>query len=290
MGAIVRRERLVALLRVKDAHEHIARWLAAVSRVADEVVAVDNGSADHTRAALDDSPKVTRVASTEGFDEGRDKNMLLELARERGADWMLWLDVDEIPEAALTRGRVEDMMSTSIWNRYYFKRMHMVTQREFGASPYWLWYSARHDRIMWRDSPRTYFSNQPFNNGLIRGVGGPVWYSHYRIAHYGSADQEALERKIAAYRLIDPSMEETYERIRMTGVRTWKWRERNEAPLLTLGQDVLFDVLSASRAVGRLPHRVLSSFSELSASRRGRGGGAGSRTTLRADDNGDGSA
>ena len=68
---------------------------------------------------------------TEGYDEGRDKNMLYAMMRKRNPDWCLWLDVDEIFEPQLTRKDFDRLMSRSWINKYGFRRFHFIDYEPF---------------------------------------------------------------------------------------------------------------------------------------------------------------
>ena len=90
--------KLVVLLRVKDGIYFVHDWLKCFEKIADEIVVVDNSSSDGTYEILKSHHKVVEIVQTEGYNEGRDKNMLYGLARKRNPDWCIWLDIDEIFE------------------------------------------------------------------------------------------------------------------------------------------------------------------------------------------------
>jgi hypothetical protein len=206
------------------------------------------------------------IDSTEGFDEGRDKNLVYNRARERKPDWVLWLDIDEIFESRLTRDRLDKLMASQIVTRFFFRRLHMIDSVHFNMHPHWFKLTCWPDRVMWREQKSGYFNNVSFNNGLIRGIRGLQWISHYRIKHLGYVDKVYMQRKTDIYRSVDPSLEGTYVRMQHRHPVAWKWREFTDAPVLVTTQNVLMDIcLSfryASVAALRLQKRIQDCFSQ----------------------------
>ena len=88
--------KFIVMLRVKDGMLFADEWLRCFEKLADEIVVLDNGSTDGTFELLQVHPKVTDIIRTEGYNEGRDKNLLYEHVRRRKPDWILWVDIDEI--------------------------------------------------------------------------------------------------------------------------------------------------------------------------------------------------
>lgn len=193
------------LLRVKDSLIFINEWLDRYKDIADEIVALDNGSTDGTLEILRTNPKVVQVLQTEGYNEGRDKNMLYDAARKRNPDWLLWLDADEILEPQVTRKDFDKMMNSKIVDRFAFRRFHFIDRGHFAGSAYWLKYSSGPDRLLWREKPSGYFKNVILDSPNVKGIGGLKAYTNIRLKHLGYINKALVDKKADTYRQIDPN-------------------------------------------------------------------------------------
>jgi glycosyltransferase involved in cell wall biosynthesis len=92
---------LVCLLCVRDGERALPGFLDAVAKLADAVVAVDDGSVDRTATILKEHPLVKaqlarpRSAGVASADEADNRNRLLDAAATLRPRWILCLDVDE---------------------------------------------------------------------------------------------------------------------------------------------------------------------------------------------------
>lgn len=249
--------KLVAMLRVKDGILFINEWLENISRLVDEIVAVDNGSTDGTYEILKFCPKVVEITQTSGFHEGRDKVILYEMARKRNPDWCLWLDVDEIFEKALTKEKIEKLTSNNKVNRYFFRRFHLVDKENFNADWRWIKYTSEFDRVLWREQKTGYFEDLKFNNGLIKGISGRNKVSHYRLKHLGYVDKREVDKKIGIYREIDPILEIAYQSIIFVNPRTIRWKESfGLAKIKVLSLNLLLDIIFIFKfSIRKIKHR-----------------------------------
>ena len=215
--------KLVALLRVKDGIFFTKDWLECYERLVDEIVVLDNGSTDGTFEMLAAHPKVVATARTRDYDEGRDKNMMYAMARERKPDWCIWVDIDEIFEPELTRAHFNKLMSRSWVNKYDFRRFHFVDRAHFAGSWYRLNYSSGHDRVMWRESPAGYFENIIIDSPNVKGIKGIKLHTNYRLKHLGYINKELVDRKADIYRAIVPQKETTFQKMYMRDEKLIKW-------------------------------------------------------------------
>lgn len=93
--------RLVCLLPARNCAEDLPGYLHSVSRFADAVVALDDGSTDETRSVLAAHPFVRIILSNPrrvgygGWNDSANRNRLLAAAAELNPEWILSLDADE---------------------------------------------------------------------------------------------------------------------------------------------------------------------------------------------------
>jgi glycosyltransferase involved in cell wall biosynthesis len=221
--------KLVALLRVKDGILFLDQWLKRMEALVDEIVVVDNGSTDGTLEILKTHPKVVDIAQTEGFDEGRDKILVYDLARKRKPDWCIWLDVDEIFEDRLTRSDLDKLMQSLYFTKYRFRRFHLHNDKDhFQAAWSKLLITAWADRIMWKEQSSGYFHSLKIHNGNVQGIKGYTRFSVYRLKHYGYLHSDWIRKKTLLYLSVDnnPVNQKLYKKHENQKVKTWRWREK----------------------------------------------------------------
>lgn len=221
--------KLVVMLRVKDGIFFVHEWLENVGKLVDEIVVVDNGSTDGTFEVLKAHPKVADIVQTEGFNEGRDKNLVYAMARKRNPDWCLWIDVDELFEPELTRADFERLMRSKIVNKYGFRRFHFVDREHFAGSRYRLHYSAGHDRLLWRESPQGYFEDVIIDSPNVKGISGLRVNTDFRLKHLGYINKEIVDKKADIYRAIIPEKEETFQEMYLHNERKIKWEDKRSS-------------------------------------------------------------
>ncbi len=202
--------KLAAILRIKDQILTIDECMSKLSTIADDIIVVDNGSTDGTLDAYGAYPKIRKVLHTVGFDEGRDKIMVLNEAKKLDPEWILWIDADEIFEKHFTREIAERYMRSK-YNRVVFRMCNFWLDRVHCRydGPYYL-YTLHPQRSMWRNMPSAYFIDKKIHNGDIRGVPGKTFISAYRLKHYGYSDPEKMRQKRELYMKTDPNGSRDY--------------------------------------------------------------------------------
>ena len=250
--------RLVVMLRIKDGLFFVREWLRCFEKLADEIVVVDNGSTDGTYEILKAHPKVVDICRTQGFNEGRDKNLLYNNARKRRPDWCLWVDVDEIFEPGITRKHFEKLMNNSLFNKYGFRRFHFIDREHFAGSPSRLNYTAGHDRIMWRENASGYFENVIIDSPNVKGIKGLQWNTTFRIKHLGYINKELVDKKADIYRAIIPDKENILQEMYMHGERKIKWiDDRNSLKVRAL--NFLLTCVRLKTVPGRILRKIFDS-------------------------------
>jgi glycosyltransferase involved in cell wall biosynthesis len=247
--------KLVVMLRVKDGMFFVKEWLECFEKLADEIVVLDNGSTDGTYEALKAHPKVVDIIRTEGYNEGRDKNLLYTHTRMRSPDWCLWLDIDEIFEPGLTRAHFDRLMRSKVYNKFAFRRFHFTDREHFAGSWYRLNYSSGHDRIMWRENPAGYFQDLIIDSPNVKGIKGLKKNTNFRLKHLGYINKELVDKKAEIYRAIIPEKEEIFQSMYLRGEREIKWiDDRNSLKVIMMNN--LLSAIQMTHIVPKVINRI----------------------------------
>jgi glycosyltransferase involved in cell wall biosynthesis len=188
----------------------IHECMSKLSEIVDDIVIVDNGSTDGTIEAYDKYSKIKKVLHTVGFNEGRDKIMVLDEAKRLNPDWILWIDADEVFENNFSRSVVEKYMCSK-YNRITFRMCNFWLDRIHCRydNPYYL-YTLHPQRSMWRNMSTAYFFDKKIHNGDIQGVLGKSYISPYRLKHFGYSDADKMRQKKALYIQTDSNSSRDY--------------------------------------------------------------------------------
>jgi len=247
--------KLIVMLRVKDGLFYVNEWLSCFEKLADEIVVLDNGSTDGTYEILKAHPKVTDIVRTEGYNEGRDKNLMYAHARKRNPDWLLWLDIDEIFEPGLTRQHFDKLMRSRFVNKYSFRRFHFIDREHFAGSWYRLNYSSGHDRIMWRENPAGYFQDLIIDSPNVKGITGLNVGTNFRLKHLGYINKEIVDKKADLYRSIIPDKEDIFQSMYLNGEKKIKWvDDRNSFKVV--GLNVLLSFIQLSHLFPKVKNKL----------------------------------
>ena len=248
--------KLVVMLRVKDGIFFVHDWLQCFEKLADEIVVLDNGSTDGTYEVLAAHPKVVDIVRTEGFHEGRDKNLMYAHVRKRNPDWCLWVDVDEIFEPELTRKDFDRLMSRSYVNKYAFRRFHFIDRENFAGSRFRLNYTAGHDRIMWREASTGYFENLLLDSPNVKGIRGLKVNTNFRLKHTGYINKEIVDKKKELYLgLLAPEKKDSLKEMYLDNEKKIRWIDkRNHAKVVLL--NMLLNMFLARQLFGKVKSRA----------------------------------
>jgi glycosyltransferase involved in cell wall biosynthesis len=218
--------KFVVMLRVKDGMLFAEEWLQCFEKLADEIVVLDNGSTDGTYDYLKTHPKVVDIVRTEGYNEGRDKNLLYENVRRRKPDWVLWIDIDEIFEPGLTRKHFDRLMKNPFVNKYGFRRYHFIDKEHFAGSGDYFFFTAIHDRVMWRESPSGYFEDKILDSPNIKGIKGIKLNTSFRLKHLGYISKELVDKKREIYLdVIEKGKEASLQKMYLHNEKKLRWND-----------------------------------------------------------------
>lgn len=96
------KQKLIAVYRIANCEKYIRESMERTSEFADEIICLFARSQDRTKEIALSFPKVTAWEEwnepEHPFDEQAERNWLLQKAIERGADWVISIDGDEIYE------------------------------------------------------------------------------------------------------------------------------------------------------------------------------------------------
>ena len=251
--------KFVVMLRVKDGMFFAEEWLACFEKLADEIVVLDNGSTDGTYEILKAHPKVVDIMRTEGYNEGRDKNMLYDRTRLRNPDWVLWIDIDEIFEPEIQRKDFDRLMSSKIYNKFAFRRFHFMDREHFAGSLYRLNYTSGHDRLMWRENPAGYFQNLIIDSPNVKGIKGLKKNTDFRLKHLGYINKEIVDQKAELYRSIIPDKEDIFQSMYLQGERPIKF-QNSRKHIKTIMMHQLLNALQMTHLVPKVIRRVKQLF------------------------------
>lgn len=193
---------VVATLRVKNEASNIRRCLEALKPVAKTLLVLDDHSTDDTALIADECGATVYASPFPDRDEGRDRQFLLERAREAGADWILAIDADEV----LDPRDVANLMTAirfSGADALHFRWLHFWDRPD----------QIRTDGIYSRSSPlRAYrvtaaLRLASISNGVHTWPEGEIGraFADVRLWHFGYLDRSERLRKYAFYNAVDPA-------------------------------------------------------------------------------------
>jgi glycosyltransferase involved in cell wall biosynthesis len=222
---------LACLLPVRNEAAGLPEYLREAARVADFVVALDDGSTDETAATLDRSDLVRTVLrnpsrqSYEGWNDRENRQRLLDSAVELGVRWALFLDADErIDEADAMALRRFVERDADPAEAYGFRVHRMIgDQRHYDAAS--LWAYRLFAPTAGQELPTERLHLVPVPTSIAAGS----WRrTTVRIKHLASLDEPRRAARAAKYAEADPERrwQSSYESLTRPPGDVREWRPR----------------------------------------------------------------
>ncbi len=201
--------RLVCLLPVRNAKEDLPGYLESAARVADAVVALDDGSTDGSRDVLEASPLVRillsnpRRESFAGWDDGANRNRLLGAAAALEPEWIVSLDADE---------RIDPDDAAALLD---FLEGDALRGCAYGLQHFRMWDNGRYDpdgkwiyRLFAWEPGQSFPDRRLHFDPVPTSIPRRAWVrTTIRVRHLAAADDDRRLARLAKYREADPEGE-----------------------------------------------------------------------------------
>ncbi|MDH5699577.1 MAG: glycosyltransferase, partial [Nitrospirota bacterium] len=222
---------LVCLLPARNCEGDLPGYFESVSRFADAVVALDDGSTDSTKQILKDNPLVKVLLSNPvrenyvGWDDAGNRNRLLAAVGPLRPKWIISLDADERLSPDDAQALVEFLRDGAIPGvAYGFQVYNMIdnldTYDETGLWVYRLFSYSEGQRF-----PRTKLHFVPVPTDIPRGHWAKTTF---RIQHLSSLTEERRAARYSKYREADPACkyQDTYQHLLNPPINRQTWSDR----------------------------------------------------------------
>jgi glycosyltransferase involved in cell wall biosynthesis len=222
---------LVVLLPARNAEADLPGYFDSVSRFADAVVALDDGSTDGTADLLASQPLVRirlanpRRESYAGWDDAANRNRLLGAAEALAPRWILSLDADERITADDAEAMLEFLDSGALPGVAYGLQCHRMIEDLTAFDPVRLPVYRLFGHRSGQRFPSRRLHLAPVPTDIPRGR----WFdTTFRIQHLGGLDRERREARYAKYREADPHthFQASYRNLLREPARLETWQSR----------------------------------------------------------------
>ncbi len=183
---------------------NLKRFFEYTKPLVNDIIIYDDGSTDGSfEYALDQTPYVIRGAKNSFKDEISHRQMMLEKAKALKADFILWLDADEVLSNS-TKAKLQELCNFCVSNNYDGIALHELN----------IWRSSTWRRIdslfddgwfnrIWRVTPELSFGE--IKQGLHQDLFPPTIKKVYQtdkisVLHYGFSNELNLSFKYLTYR------------------------------------------------------------------------------------------
>lgn len=104
-------KKLFAVYRVKNCADDLRKSLISTSKFADGIIVWCDNCTDDTPAVAGECEKVVRIIQSDlPFNEKRDRNAVISIAKEYNPDWIIVIDCDEELDENFTREKAQELM------------------------------------------------------------------------------------------------------------------------------------------------------------------------------------
>jgi hypothetical protein len=198
---------ILVLLPVRNAAHDLSGYFQSVSRFADGVLALDDGSIDETPELLKQQPLVKGILHNprrEGFagwDDAANRNRLLAAAADFSPEWILSLDADERIDEIDAQALVRFIQSDAVPGLAYGFRCYPTSDDGRWYLPPSIWIYR-----LFHFSPGQRFSDSRFHFAPIPTDIPREAYlrTSFRIQHLGGFDNARRAARYEKYRDVDP--------------------------------------------------------------------------------------
>jgi glycosyltransferase involved in cell wall biosynthesis len=223
--------RLVCLLPARNCAGDLPDYLDSVSRFADAIVALDDGSTDETRSVLAAHPIVRIILSNprrdghSGWDDSANRNRLLAAAAELNPVWIVSLDADERidpDDAAALRKFIESEEPARCG--YLLRVLRMIGDLEnYDQSDLWVGRLFPYEPGQRFPTERLHFVALPTSIPRDQWVRTTI-----RIQHLAGMTEERRQARFKKYLEADPTRayQRTYDHLLARPGRLHRWEPR----------------------------------------------------------------
>jgi len=241
-------KKLIATFRVRNQPDLLKTSLDRAAQFADEIIVLCDRCTDHTPDVAKEADKVVQVLHVnEDWDLYRDRSLTMKAARAAGADWIIALDADELPEDSFTYEYAHQLMHPLDPNvlaysfpfcTFFLGTTHYRTDGVFGdmrGLRMWRVLPNQHPRMV-RHKHRSCLhcpSLAPFNVRNLR----------IRIKHYGYHTPQICRDKHTFYTHLDPDPDKAYigprgyDHLVDPSFSVNRWRQKNDLTLCMVVKD-----------------------------------------------------
>jgi glycosyltransferase involved in cell wall biosynthesis len=198
--------RLIVLLPVRNGENDLAEYFISVSRFADGVVALDDGSTDRTAEILQGENLVWEILRTPrretytGWNDSENRSRLLALCGKYKAYWILFLDADEIIDESDAPALRDFVETEALNNVAYGLQMHRMIDdmQHFDKAGLWNYRLFMYQAGQELPSKMLHFEPVPTSIPRRRWV-----RTRFRIKHRSRLTEAKRRARYEKYLLVD---------------------------------------------------------------------------------------